>query len=125
MRNRTVPGKYALGRWRNLEATEAQQELEQQVMATQHLQVVRCHYRAGSDFAPHTHPQEQITIVESGVLEFLLDGEAVRIGDGEMISIFAGVSHGSRVVGDQSVQALNLFHTPGNGLRGEENGTGV
>ena len=112
MRSRMVPGQYAVGSWKDLEATDVQEELERQVMATQHIQVVRCYYRAGSDFPAHIHQREQITIVESGVLEFGLAGQDVRIGPGQMISIFAGVAHSSRVVGRQSVQALNLFHAP-------------
>ncbi len=110
MRSRMVPGQYAVGSWRDLEATDAQEELERQVMATQHIQVVRCYYRAGSDFPAHTHQREQITIVESGILEFGLAGQEVRIGPGQMISIFSGVAHSSRVIGRQPVQALNLFH---------------
>ena len=112
MRSRTVPGKYAVGSWKDLDAADAQTELERQVMATRHIQVVRCFYREGSDFPAHTHPQEQITIVEDGTLEFGLAGETVRIGAGQMISIFPGVPHSSRVIGQQSVQALNLFHAP-------------
>lgn len=113
MRSQTVPGKYAIGSWKDLEAAEAQIELERQVIATQHIQVVRCYYREGADFPAHAHRREQITIVESGTLEFGLDGQAVRIGPGQMISIFPGVAHSSRVVGRQAVQALNLFHAPG------------
>ena len=109
--NRTLPGKYMLGSWRSLMAPLAQKMLEkEEVITTQQLMVVRCVYRPGSDFAPHAHPQEQITIVESGVLEFGLAGQDVRIGPGQMISIFSGVAHSSRVIGRQPVQALNLFH---------------
>lgn len=112
MRSRTVPGKYAVGSWKDIDAADAQNELERQVMATRHLQVVRCLYREGADFPAHVHPQEQITIVEDGTLEFELAGESLRVGPGQMISIFPGVPHSSRVIGGQVVHALNLFHAP-------------
>ena len=65
----------------------------------------------GSDFPRHVHQQEQITIVESGHLEFSVEGEQIEVGPGQMISIFAGVPHASRVMGDEPVRALNLFHS--------------
>ncbi|MCK4303402.1 MAG: cupin domain-containing protein [Candidatus Eisenbacteria sp.] len=112
MRNRTVPGKYTFGSWRDVTAADAQEALEKQVIATQHLIVVRCLYKENSTFASHTHPQEQITIVESGTLKFIVDGESVEVQAGQMISIVAGVRHSSEVVGGQTARALNLFHTP-------------
>jgi len=112
VRNRTVPGKYTIGSWQNLEAADAQRELERQVIATQHLMVVRCLYPEGSAFSEHVHPQEQITIVEEGTLEIEVDGEKLSVGPGQMVSINRGVPHACRVLGDQAVRALNLFHAP-------------
>ena len=111
--NRTLPGKYMLGSWRSLMAPLAQKMLEkEEVITTQQLMVVRCVYRPGSDFAPHAHPQEQITIVESGTLEFRVNGDAIEVGPGQMISVFPGVLHASRAVGGEPVRALNIFHPP-------------
>ncbi len=112
MRSRMVPGQYAVGSWRDLEATDVQEELERQVMATQHIQVVRCYYRAGSDFPAHLHQREQITIVETGTLAFKVNGDEITVGPGQMISIFPGVLHASRAVGTTPVRALNIFHPP-------------
>ncbi len=119
MRNRTVPGKYTLGSWRSLRAENAQEVLEHEVIATEHLLVARCVYDEDSDFAEHTHDQEQITIVEDGRLEITVEGEALELGPGQMVSIFPKVSHASRVAGGGSARALNIFHNPqagGNGL---------
>jgi quercetin dioxygenase-like cupin family protein len=118
VRNRTVPGKYTLGSWRSLKASSAQEVLEKEVIATEHLMVVRCLYEAGSDFVEHVHDHEQITIVEEGQLEITLDGEPLRIAAGQMISIVANVPHASRVVGPQPARALNIFHSPQVGANG-------
>jgi quercetin dioxygenase-like cupin family protein len=120
VRHRTLPGKYTVGSWQEIEAEDAQKTLAKQVIATQHLMVVRCLYRAGSSFAEHTHPQEQITIVEKGVLEYVVEGEVLTVGAGQMLSIVAGIAHSSRVVGAEPVRALNIFHAPaGSGSVGE------
>lgn len=111
MTNRTLPGKYMVGSWQALDAANAQELLEREVISTHGLMVVRCRYRQGSDFPRHNHLQEQITIVESGHLEFTVSGEKIEVGPGQMISIFPGVQHASRVLGDEPVRALNLFHS--------------
>lgn len=108
--NRTYPGRYTLGSWRDLEAQDAQNALDQQVIATERITVVRCVYREGSDFPEHFHPQEQITIVEEGVLEFTIAGETIEVRQGQMITINPHVRHATRVVmGRGQVVALNLF----------------
>ncbi len=112
MRNRTLPGKYMIGSWQNQSADETQDELEKQVIATQHLQVVRCSYKVGSDFSEHVHQTEQITIVESGKLRFDVAGDTIDVNAGQMISICPGVSHSCKVCGEEVAQALNLFHNP-------------
>ena len=111
VRNKTVPGKYTLGTWQNLPASDAQQELQGEVIATRHLKVVRCDYDAGSDFPEHVHPYEQITIVESGTLEFTLGSENLKVEAGQMISIYPNVAHSTRGLGDEPVKALNIFHS--------------
>ncbi len=113
-RTRTMPGKYSVGSWQSVTAADAQKILEEEIIATQRLTVVRCLYGKGSSFERHMHAQEQITIVETGTLEFLVDGEAIVVGPGQMISIFAGVLHASRVVSEESARALNIFYAADN-----------
>ncbi len=108
--NRTHLGRFTLSAFRELEAAEAQSFLEQQVASTSRLTVVRCVYRSGADFPEHFHPQEQITIVEEGSLEFRIDGETLTVGKGEMIALEPKVRHSSRVPnGNGAAVALNLF----------------
>jgi quercetin dioxygenase-like cupin family protein len=111
--NRTHIGRYTLSSWKDLrgvDPSEARRFLEQQVIATDRITVVRCVYQDTSDFPEHFHPQEQITIVEEGVLEFVIEGQTIRVGKGEMISVEPNVRHASRVGnGSGSATALNLF----------------
>ena len=110
--NRTAPGRYTLGRWKNQEAQDAQTTLEQQVINTDRLTVVRCVYRSNVDFPSHFHPQEQITIVEEGTLLFEIGGDHIEVGEGQMVSIPAHVRHATRVKGSRPARALNLFVFP-------------
>jgi quercetin dioxygenase-like cupin family protein len=111
--NRTHIGRYTLSSWKDLrgvEPSEAKRFLEQQVIATDRVTVVRCVYQDATDFPEHFHPQEQITIVEEGTLEFVIEGQTIRVGKGEMISVEPNVRHATRVGnGDGVATALNLF----------------
>jgi quercetin dioxygenase-like cupin family protein len=104
-----LPGRYTIGSWKDQEARDTQQDLEQKIITTDRMTVVRCAYKAGSDFPAHFHPQEQITIVEEGAIVFDFDGEeTVTVSAGEMIAIPAHVRHATRVP-DGPARALNLF----------------
>ena len=102
--------RYSISSWQDLEAQDAQSYLEQQILTTQRLTVVRCVYRPGSDFPLHFHPQEQITIVEDGELRFRVEQDEVRVKNGEMIAILPQVRHSTRAEG--GARALNLFVRP-------------
>lgn len=104
--------KFTLSSWAMLEAREAQDYLDQEILRTDRLTVLRCVYRPGYDVAAHYHPQEQITIVEEGVLELTIEGQVVQVRAGEMISIPPRVRHATRVAGSARARALNLFVLP-------------
>jgi quercetin dioxygenase-like cupin family protein len=124
--NRTYPGRYTLGSWRDLEAQDAQNYLDQQVIATDRITVVRCVYKDGSDFPEHFHPQEQITIVEEGTLEFTIAGETIEVRGGQMITINPKIRHATRVAaGGGQVVALNLFLKHPNGQPGFSSRSGI
>jgi quercetin dioxygenase-like cupin family protein len=124
--NRTYPGRYTLGSWRDLEAQDAQNYLDSQVIATDRITVVRCVYRDGSDFPEHFHPQEQITIVEDGTLQFTIAGESIEVHRGQMITINPQVRHATRVTaGSGQVVALNLFLKHANESPGFSSRSGI
>ncbi|MBU2692897.1 MAG: cupin domain-containing protein [Candidatus Eisenbacteria bacterium] len=107
--NRIRPGRFTLGSWSTLKAEDAQNELSQRVIATQRLVVTRCHYRPHAHFPQHSHLQEQITIVERGRLEFVIDDRTIPVNQGEMISVCPRVPHETHVPAGEEVVALNIF----------------
>ena len=125
--NRTHPGRYVVSRWKELEATDSVTYLEQRVMTTARISIVRCVYRKASDFPEHFHPQEQVTIVEEGCLELTVAGSKVEVGQGQMISIEPFVRHATRVAdGYERVVALSLFlREPVSQQEGPSNGKGI
>jgi quercetin dioxygenase-like cupin family protein len=125
--NRIHPGRYKVSSWKEIEPTNSIVYVEQRVMTTDRVSIVRCIYRAGSDFPDHFHPQEQVTIIEEGSLEFTIAGGTVAVGQGQMISIEPFVRHATKVAdGYERVVALNLFlREPAVSSTGPTNGKGI
>jgi quercetin dioxygenase-like cupin family protein len=105
---RTAQTAYTLESWKDPETQDASIWIEQQILALDRITVVRCAYRPGSAFPAHSHPHEQVTIVEEGALVFRIDGQDVEVPAGRTISIAAHARHATRVRGP-AVRAVHLF----------------
>ncbi len=66
-------------------------------------------YRRGSTWEEHQHPQDQVTMVLEGVIDFVLDGRPVRVGQGELATIPGGTVHGASVPESGDAVSLNVF----------------
>jgi len=71
--------------------------------------LLRYVYRPGAVFPEHRHPQEQITLVLEGRLEFTVREATTVVGPGEFLRLGPDTPHGARVVGDAPVVSLNFF----------------
>jgi quercetin dioxygenase-like cupin family protein len=71
--------------------------------------LVRYVYQPGSVFPIHQHPEEQITVVLSGTIDFTVDGYPVVLSAGECALIPANTPHGATVTGSVVVETLNTM----------------
>jgi quercetin dioxygenase-like cupin family protein len=62
--------------------------------------VTRYDFEPGASFPIHHHPQEQITVVTRGEIEFTADGAAKRMAPGDWSVVRGGVEHGIRAGSD-------------------------
>ena len=53
--------------------------------------------------APHTHPEEEIMIIESGHGEILCDGKTTKIGPGSVMYTTPNAQHGITNTGDEPI----------------------
>ena len=84
-------------------------KLSQQVFTSQNVMVVHYVYEPGLEFEEHSHPQEQVTIIQSGTLLMKIDGEQIELKSGDICSVAPNVSHSSVVLGDEKVEAFCIF----------------
>jgi quercetin dioxygenase-like cupin family protein len=65
-------------------------------------------YEPGSSWEAHSHPQDQITSVLVGEIDFILAGDAVTLRAGQCAALPGGMPHAAKV-GDQGAETLNFW----------------
>jgi quercetin dioxygenase-like cupin family protein len=67
-------------------------------------------YGPGSSWEEHQHPQDQITSVLEGAIDFVVDGDPVHLSAGQLATLPGGTPHSAALptAGDGAV-TLNVF----------------
>lgn len=99
----------AVTNWSSIPAETVFPGITRQVTHGERQTVVRYIYAPGSIFPVHAHPEEQVTLVLSGVITFDVDGEKIELGPGGIAVIPPNVPHGATVLGDETVETLNTM----------------
>lgn len=80
--------------------------LTRQVIHTASMTIARLSLKAGSVVPVHSHHNEQVSMVESGLLKFLLPDGEVLVGPGQVLELKPHLPHGVEVVEDSEVMDL-------------------
>ena len=94
--------------WSQLEFTEVRPDIWGATVHTPQLTVTYYRYGAGSSWEEHAHPQDQVTSVIEGEIDFVVAGEPVHLVAGQLAALPGGVPH-SAAVGDREVRTLNVY----------------
>ena len=100
---------YIKSSWKDTSQELLDPKLSQQVFTSKNVMVVHYVYDPGLEFEEHSHPQEQVTIVQSGRLLLTVAGEKVELKTGDICLVFPNIRHSSVVVGDEKVEAICIF----------------
>jgi len=65
-------------------------------------------YRPGSSWEEHQHPQDQVTTVLEGSIDFVVAGEPVHMVEGALAALPGGTPHAASVPASGAV-TLNVF----------------
>ncbi len=99
----STQGNVELLQWDDIPMETVNPSMRRQIITGELMTVARIYFKEGFLVPMHSHHNEQITQVISGVLKFRLgkDGdEAIDVGPGQVIVIPANLPHEARVVGD-------------------------
>jgi len=66
-------------------------------------------FEAGAIVPEHQHPNEQITLILEGKMEFTLDGQTRTLQSGEGVTIPPNVRHGAHIL-EHPTRAVDAWH---------------
>ncbi|MBL03510.1 uncharacterized protein METZ01_LOCUS20796 [marine metagenome] len=75
---------------------------------TEWMTFVEWHVTAGALLPEHSHPHEQVTAVQEGEFEMMIDGSKNQLAPGMVAVIPSNVLHSGRAVTDCTI--IDVFH---------------
>ena len=97
----------ALYSWKTLEQEQLNPRIGRKAIFSDNMTVARLELQKDAVVPEHSHVNEQITIVESGALKFLMGGVEQIVRAGDVLTIPPHVPHGVEVLEDSVV--LDVF----------------
>ncbi len=83
----------SLHTWTAIPAERMNALVERKVIHTPLLTIARLDLKQGAVVPEHHHENEQVSMVESGALRFVLGGEEIQVNAGQMLTIPSQVPH--------------------------------
>jgi quercetin dioxygenase-like cupin family protein len=96
--------------WNEQEFTEARPGIFGATVHTPQLTAILYRYGPESSWEEHQHPQDQITIVLEGAIDFVVDGRPVRLSAGQLATLPGGTPHSATVPAPGAVSLNVLTH---------------
>ena len=95
--------------WDEQEFTEVRPGIFGATVHTPQLTATLYRYGAGSSWEEHQHPQDQITHVIEGTIDFVVAGSSVRLTAGALATLPGGTPHSATVPDSGPAVTLNVF----------------
>src|SRR3979409_375689 len=89
--------------WQEVPSQRIAEGVERQMVVGERLMMCRLTLQPHVDTRVHSHPHEQMTIVERGRVRFTIDGRARIVGAGEVLHFPPNVSHGATMLDEEVV----------------------
>jgi quercetin dioxygenase-like cupin family protein len=97
-------------RWDQVAKEQMDPRSTRQAIHGKNMTVARFEISKGGGVPTHHHPNEQISLVQSGRVKFILDGAEWIVGAGEVLEIPPNVPHSGEALEDAVV--VELFSPP-------------
>src|SRR5690349_3650040 len=90
-------------RWNEISNESITPFINRRYISGERVTIARFELKAGGVVPRHAHEQEQFTTVLSGRLKFVVDGQEIVVGSGEVAQIPGWVEHEVHVLEDAAV----------------------
>ena len=97
-------------RWEELPLDSVNPLFDRQFVVGSHMMVARVLLKKGCVVPMHSHVNEQVTHIQSGVLQFTIDGKEITIRPGEWLVIPPNVPH--MAVALEDTVDIDIFTPP-------------
>ena len=96
--------------WDNLPIESLNPLLDRQFVVGKHMMVARVLLKKGCLVPSHSHLNEQVTHIQSGALQFTIDGKELTVRAGEWLVIPPNVAHSALALED--TVDIDIFTPP-------------
>jgi quercetin dioxygenase-like cupin family protein len=94
--------------WSTIAVEQIAEGIERQMVVGDRMMVCRLRLQPHVVTAVHTHPHEQITLVEKGRVLFTVEGEQRTAQPGDVLHFASNVRHGATML-DEEVVLIDIF----------------
>jgi quercetin dioxygenase-like cupin family protein len=94
--------------WATVPVEQIADGIERQMVWGERLMVCRLRLAPRVVTATHSHPHEQITLVEKGRVLFTIEGQEREVAAGDVLHFPPGVRHGATML-DEEVVLIDIF----------------
>ena len=110
--------------WASIPVERIADGIERQMIWGERLMVCRLRFAPHVVTAVHSHPHEQITLVEKGRILFTIEDQERVVASGDVLHFPPGVRHGATILDEEAV-LIDIFSPiredflprPGHGVR--------
>ena len=99
-----------LTRWSDIPVEHLNPYIDRQYVVGTNIMLTQFLLKKGAHVPLHSHDNEQVSHIVSGVIKFVLEGKEVLVRGGEILCIPPGVPHEAIVLED--VLAFDIFSPP-------------
>jgi quercetin dioxygenase-like cupin family protein len=94
--------------WASIPAVRIAEGIERQLFWGDRVMVCRLVIAPHTVTPVHSHPHEQITMVERGRVRYIIEGQERVLEQGDMLHLPSGISHGATML-DEEVVLIDIF----------------
>ena len=95
--------EFQLRDWSSIPVEHIAEGIERQMIWGDRIIVCRLRFKPHVVTAVHSHPHEQITLVEKGRVDFFIDGQRRTVSAGEILVFPSNIQHGATMLDDEVV----------------------
>ena len=99
----TQPATAVLHRWSDMPSEQLTPSTNRKYLTADRVTIAQFELKRGGVVPRHSHENEQISHVLSGKLQFIINGQTVVVGAGELLQIPSWVEHEVSVLEDTVV----------------------